>query len=123
MLVIISDLHLSDGTAISTQVDARAFRLLLHDVYALARGHRHIDLVLLGDVFDLLRSERWFRDEAGAIVPLSQRPWGSDRALEEAAPPEISLRHARAIAAAIIARNAEALAALRCETPETAPPD
>ena len=77
MLVIVSDLHLTDGTVAPT-LSADAFTLLADRLRDLAvrascradgtyRPIRHLDLLLLGDVFDLMRSTRWLRDNT--------RPW------------------------------------------------
>jgi len=77
MLVIISDLHLTDGTSGST-ISPGAFYLLsdrLADL-GLSASHRcdgsyrpieRIDLVLLGDVLDVIRSAQWLQS------PI--RPW------------------------------------------------
>ncbi|QDS97098.1 metallophosphoesterase family protein [Adhaeretor mobilis] len=78
MLVIISDLHLTDGTSGQT-ISPGAFELLgerLADLAAAASFRRdgryepieQIDLVLLGDVLDVIRSNRWLKTTA--------RPWG-----------------------------------------------
>src|SRR5437016_5721665 len=117
MLVIISDLHLCDGTAYPQNVTPSSFGLLQSDIYGLAKRYRakNLDLVFLGDVFDLLRTERWFEDAAGATVPLAERPWGADGAIDGQKPPEPTLARARAILDGIIARNVEVLAALRGE--------
>ncbi|TWU30251.1 hypothetical protein [Bythopirellula polymerisocia] len=81
MLVIISDLHLTDGTS-GTTISAGAFRLLaerLSDL-ALSASHRRdghyepvqqIDLVLLGDVLDVIRSTQWLDRPA--------RPWDDSK--------------------------------------------
>jgi hypothetical protein len=77
MLVIISDLHLTDGTSGST-ISPGAFALLgerLCDMANSASKRRdgsyrpveRIDLVLLGDVLDVIRSTQWL---GGQI-----RPW------------------------------------------------
>jgi hypothetical protein len=77
MLVIISDLHLTDGTH-GVSLPAEAFRLFaerLQDL-AVAASHRadggyrpieRIDLLLLGDVLDCIRSTHWLQGEV--------RPW------------------------------------------------
>lgn len=77
MLVIISDLHLTDGTS-GSMISPGAFSLLrerLADL-ALAASQRRdgsyrpidrIDLVLLGDVLDVIRSCRWLDSRS--------RPW------------------------------------------------
>lgn len=90
MLVIISDLHLTDGTT-GTTIGAAAFedfrdRLneLAFDASRRAGGHYEpvsaLDLVLLGDVFDVVRSTRWNAggaddDSAADQFQGSVRPW------------------------------------------------
>ncbi len=77
MLVILSDLHLNDGTTGAT-ISAGAFQVFLDRLREMAwraswradgkyRPLDHIDLVLLGDVLDVIRSQRWLT--AGV------RPW------------------------------------------------
>ena len=70
MLVIVSDLHLCDGTAYPQNVTAGSFALLQGDIYQLAEryGAKQLDIVFLGDVFDLLRTEQWF------AAPEGERP-------------------------------------------------
>ena len=69
MLVIVSDLHLTDGSSGET-IQAGAFRGFRESLEEMARDAswrkdgtylpvKTIDLVLLGDVFDLLRSTQW----------------------------------------------------------------
>lgn len=77
MLVVISDLHLNDGT-VCTATDEHAaeiFFMELEDQIE-AAGYRpdgthvpvtEIDIVMLGDIFDIIRSELWL----GTAV----RPW------------------------------------------------
>jgi hypothetical protein len=80
MLVIISDLHLTDGTSGET-IRPGAFRAFRESLRELAfdaswRSDKRyvpidgIDLVLLGDILDVIRSTRW----CGA--PARVRPWG-----------------------------------------------
>jgi UDP-2,3-diacylglucosamine pyrophosphatase LpxH len=81
MLVFISDLHFVDGSAGEHNLSHRAFEYFFDDLEAIANKPTNeineIKLVLLGDVFDLLRTENWFG------YPADERPWGSDeRALE-----------------------------------------
>ncbi len=123
MLAIISDLHFCDGTATEKNVNPGAFALALREIYALAtevvrKKDRpvRIDLVLLGDVFDLLRTERWFEDREGVAVPLSERPWGSVAALGSAPASPAVIARAGRILDEILVENAEALAMLRGET-------
>ncbi len=69
MLVIISDLHLSDS-AFSGTIPATAFRVFRERLRDMAydaswrrdgsyRPIEELDLVLLGDVLDFIRSELW----------------------------------------------------------------
>ncbi len=79
MLTIISDLHLTDGTSGET-VDATAFRAfgdrlrdLAYDASKTLDGYKPIesmDLVLLGDILDVIRSTTWLKSSA--------RPWDKD---------------------------------------------
>jgi len=77
MLAIISDLHLTDGTT-GTSADAGAFHGFSNRLCELAmqaswradgcyRPIKQLDLLLLGDVFDVIDSNKWL---AGDI-----RPW------------------------------------------------
>jgi UDP-2,3-diacylglucosamine pyrophosphatase LpxH len=124
MLVIVSDLHLCDGTAFPQTVTPDVLALLYADLYALARRHRakNLDIVFLGDVFDLLRSERWFEDDHSQPVPLAERPWGYDGALDGRALPEAASSRARTVLEGIIAHNSDVLASLRGETTAAEPP-
>lgn len=84
MLVIISDLHLTDGTT-GTSLSADAFgrfrgRLQELAYYASFRGEngtykpvQQIDLILLGDILDVVRSTKWTDDILGD--PDYARPW------------------------------------------------
>lgn len=80
MLVIISDLHLTDGTSGET-IRAAAFKAFRERFRDLAydaswrsddeyRPLESIDLVLLGDILDVIRSTRW------CDAPADVRPWG-----------------------------------------------
>ncbi len=73
MLVLISDLHLTDETT-ANNVNPEAFELLGSDILEVAarRGAREIHLVLLGDILDLVRTDYWHRTP----VPMARRPWG-----------------------------------------------
>jgi UDP-2,3-diacylglucosamine pyrophosphatase LpxH len=83
MLVIISDLHLKDGTS-GTSITPDAFRIFAERLDSIAyraswradgtyRPIDVIDLVLLGDVFDHILSSRWHDTEEGD--PGYVRPW------------------------------------------------
>jgi len=108
MLVIISDLHLTDGTSGST-ISPGAFQLLGERLTDLAIGAsqrrdgtyrpiERVDLLLLGDVLDVIRSSRWLQSRV--------RPWDdwSSPALFEMA---------SQITADILRRNEEALSEFR----------
>src|SRR5579883_903196 len=82
MLAIISDLHLCDGTATEENVSPDAFGLFLQDLYGYARDYRakSLDILYLGDIFDLIRTTAWLE------APPAERPWGSAAALGTATP-------------------------------------
>ncbi|MEP6687693.1 MAG: hypothetical protein ABJC36_05040, partial [Gemmatimonadales bacterium] len=73
MLVLVSDLHITDETA-ANNVNPEAFELLGAEIVdaAARRGAREIHVVLLGDILDLVRSDYWHR----RAIPMAQRPWG-----------------------------------------------
>lgn len=84
MLVIISDLHLTDGTSGST-IDERAFRIfrqrlcdLAYDASWRADGRyqplESLDIILLGDILDPLRSIHWLDEPEGSSLDVV-RPW------------------------------------------------
>jgi hypothetical protein len=56
MHLFVSDLHLTDGT-IGAAVSDAALAELINGISRPSTGH--VDLVLLGDVFELLRSSAW----------------------------------------------------------------
>lgn len=71
MLVLISDLHLSDES-VAHDVKAEAFGLFESNVTDTARrrGAKDIHVVLLGDIIDLVRTDYWHR-----TVAYDARPW------------------------------------------------
>ena len=73
MLVLVSDLHITDETT-ANNVNPEAFLLLGDEIVDAAsrRGAREIHLVLLGDILDLVRSDHWHR----LGLPMAARPWG-----------------------------------------------
>jgi UDP-2,3-diacylglucosamine pyrophosphatase LpxH len=87
MLVIISDLHLSDGSSGETvhQGTLRVFRERLRALaYAASwradgkyKPIEEFDIVLLGDILDALRSSKWFED--GPKTSAQLRPWDVDQ--------------------------------------------
>ncbi len=89
MLLIVSDLHLSDGTC-AKSVSSRAFDLFCDRAQELAynaswnrdgvyRPIETIDIVLLGDVLDPLHSTLWLDTAPGS--PEYVRPWSDPNAL------------------------------------------
>ncbi len=81
MLVIVSDLHLTDGTSGHT-IKENAFRIFADRVRDMAfyaswrKGGRYrpverVDILLLGDILDVIRSTAWLEGEDGA------RPWSN----------------------------------------------
>ncbi|MHC4443375.1 MAG: metallophosphoesterase family protein [Planctomycetota bacterium] len=81
MLVFISDLHFTDGTSGETITD-RAFRVfrerfrdMIYDASWREDGKykpiEQVDLVLLGDIFDVIRSSKWLKGEV--------RPWDNPK--------------------------------------------
>ncbi len=77
MLLAISDLHLTDETVSDVGVRGSALKTVLQDLASAAETHnRHggvpidrLDILLVGDVFDLLRTSYW--DD----VPEDECPW------------------------------------------------
>lgn len=114
MLVIISDLHLTDGTSGET-ISAGAFRLFRNRLSDMAYDAswrdddyyepvKAMDLILLGDILDLIRSIKWIADEAD--VSSDVRPWD-----DYTSQPFID--KIQEISAAILAKNDSSLAVLR----------
>lgn len=114
MLVLASDLHLTDGTTCAN-ITPDAFSLFSERVTDLAYRAswrtdgryvpiEQINVVLLGDIFDLLHSTRWAE---GALIPgVSVRPW------DDPGSPAFQ-RTIEAITEGILANNAPALAVLK----------
>ena len=73
MLVLVSDLHITDESA-AHNINPEAFELLGDEIVdaAARRGAREIHLVLLGDILDLVRTDYWHRN----AIPMERRPWG-----------------------------------------------
>ncbi len=108
MLVFISDLHLTDGTA-SSNLHPGSFHILVERFRYLAaraswrrdgsyRPIERIDMVLLGDILDLMRSQRWHEG--------SLKPWS------DCDTPELG-QHVGEICEQTLAANAASLAVLR----------
>src|SRR5258706_344052 len=73
VLILISDLHLTDETT-AINVAPSAFDLLGKEIVAGSegRGDRDTHLVLLGDIYDVVRTDYWLRKG----IPRQSRPWG-----------------------------------------------
>lgn len=103
MLVVISDIHLTDGSSGET-IHAGAFRSFVENLVSCVQDAcwradgsfvpiERCDLLLLGDVLDVIRSDHWLR--SGAL-----RPWSGNDAIAELID---------AITVKILERNREAL--------------
>lgn len=68
MIVVISDLHLTDEST-SVNVNGNAFGLLAKDIEYIARYAEEIKIILLGDIFDLVQTNKW------CMLPEEKRPW------------------------------------------------
>lgn len=79
MLIAISDLHFVDQTAGANPFAGSAFELFFEDMdWYLSRRPQvqSVELLLVGDIFDLLRTNGWHQDKQGQALPLEDRPWG-----------------------------------------------
>lgn len=110
MLIIVSDLHLTDGTS-GQGTKESAFRLFAERVRDLAidaswrrggtyRPVERVDILLLGDILDVLRSAAWLEDEKGP------RPWSDPADIDY-------IGKVHEINDAILAYNEPSLAILR----------
>ena len=75
MLVVLSDLHFTDGTAGCHSPPGDAFTDLLYtDLVGLARerGADEVKVLLLGDIVDLVRTTQWLEEDP------DDRPWGEN---------------------------------------------
>lgn len=74
MLVTVSDLHLTDEST-STNVREKALsKVLLREIVQNARENaKEIHFVLLGDIFDLVRTDYWVKE-----VPANEKPWNGE---------------------------------------------
>jgi UDP-2,3-diacylglucosamine pyrophosphatase LpxH len=114
MLVIISDLHLTDGTSGET-IKEGAFRIFRNRLRDLAydaswrvggkyKPIESLDLLLLGDILDLLRSTRWLAEKEG--MPGFARPWDDPQS-------RAFIRKVGAINEAVLQNNAASLNVLK----------
>ncbi|NQU21317.1 MAG: hypothetical protein HQ567_08550 [Candidatus Nealsonbacteria bacterium] len=109
MLVIVSDLHLTDGST-GEMLSPETMRIFARRLEELARAAswrtdgtyrpiERLDLVLLGDVLDPIRSVRWAH-------PANLRPWGDPHSAD-------FIEQITRISCAILKHNAESLSILR----------
>jgi len=72
MIILVSDIHMTDGTAGAINIPASAFTGTFTDMGRLAceAGANDVTLVYLGDIFDLIRTALWQN------YPMADRPWG-----------------------------------------------
>ncbi len=114
MLIIISDIHLMDGTC-GKSIPVSAFLLFSDRLKELAlnaswrvdgkyRPIKEIDILLMGDILDPLHSILWLKSQPGQAEYV--RPWTDTRAPEYAGT-------VKAITKNILQKNAGALAILR----------
>lgn len=87
--VLISDLHLSVGPDHNVEdfFSDQAFRRFLHDPLLVAAERDEIDLVLLGDTFDLWKTaldDAEYQATSSAAIPVSYTPEDEVRRLERA---------------------------------------
>lgn len=105
MLVLLSDLHLTDEST-ARNVNPEAFDLFGSEVIETARkrGARETHVVLLGDILDLVRTDHWLREG----IPPGARPWGGalDPATAMNTDSDLVLAQFRAILARILERPA-----------------
>jgi UDP-2,3-diacylglucosamine pyrophosphatase LpxH len=114
MLVILSDLHLTDGTSGET-IKEGAFRVfrsrlreLAYDASWRADGRYKpielVDVLLLGDIFDVIRSTQWLTAPGGGLGYV--RPWDDPYS-------PAFIDKVRSINQAILQHNAASLAVLK----------
>lgn len=113
MLIIISDLHFTDGTSGET-IRAGAFRVFRERLRDLAydacwrsnglyKPIEELHLVLLGDILDVIRSTRWLTENG---APVSVRPWDDPQS-------QAFIAKVRSINDEILKRNADSFAVLK----------
>ncbi len=114
MLVIISDLHLTDGTSGET-IKEGAFRVfrsrlrdMAYDASWRADGNykpiEELDILLLGDILDVIRSTQWLAAKRGE--PGYVRPWDDPQS-------QLFVDKVQAITQEILRRNSTSLAILK----------
>lgn len=73
MLIILSDLHFSDGSTSSNVVKEVFSQVLFPEILLRANSDQRkieeVHLVLSGDIFDIVRTDKWLKIEE------AKRPW------------------------------------------------
>jgi UDP-2,3-diacylglucosamine pyrophosphatase LpxH len=100
MLILLSDLHLTDETT-ANNIDPSSLELLCDHATRSAKkaGVEKVELVLLGDCFDLVRTSHW------VSVSRDERPWNSaDKLTADGANPNrvVIEKHLRKIVERIV---------------------
>ncbi len=114
MLVIMSDLHLTDGTSGQT-INSSAFRIFRQRLCDLAydaswrkdgtyQPIESLDVILLGDILDVIRSTRWLRNSDDETHPT--RPWSDPHSLP-------FINRIRTITETILKHNTDSLTVLQ----------
>jgi hypothetical protein len=118
MLVLISDTHLTDGTSGET-IKVGAFWIFLQELRSMAyqaswrwqgkdkkpvyKPVDRVDVIMLGDILDVLRSTKWLKEDGQTITV---RPWDNSQE-------DVFVGKVRSITQDIIEHNATSLAVLR----------
>jgi UDP-2,3-diacylglucosamine pyrophosphatase LpxH len=79
MLLIVSDIHLTDQS-LAPSVPVCALEKLIEEIKRISEKSKSVELIMLGDVFDVLRSSKWLvrvTSEGLIDIPESIRPWES----------------------------------------------
>jgi UDP-2,3-diacylglucosamine pyrophosphatase LpxH len=76
MLIVFSDLHLTDEST-AGNVHASAFERLSEEIQDAAeqKAARELHVLLLGDIFDLVRTAWWHQQEDAGKLNTADRPW------------------------------------------------
>lgn len=123
MLIVVSDLHLTDRSTASNP-HASAFQLLGEELRGSVKAKEptEIRVLLLGDIFDVVRTDWWHRNG----IPAGERPWGGtlDRqtAMNQDAA-KIEQQFSKVLAGVLAADSSQALiTALKSLRVENGPP-
>jgi hypothetical protein len=76
MLIVFSDVHLTDEST-AGNVHASAFERLSEEIEDAAqqKAARELHVLLLGDIFDLVRTGWWHEQQAAGKLSVADRPW------------------------------------------------